>query len=182
MTTNTTTVVKITLKQLKDLDACEEQLELFEDTFGEEVSFKTEAQAVNIAVKMALKFDFEWASGNLLKGDYRKAYDEAEAPLLKAYEEAEAPLLKAYKEARAPLWKAYDEAEAPLWKAYKEARAPLRKAYDEARAPLWKAYKEAEAPLLKAYDEANAPLWKAYKEALAKEFAKCYFEQEIQQH
>jgi hypothetical protein len=141
MTTNTTTatVVKITLKQLKNLDACEDQLKLFEEVFGESVSFKTKAQAIKVAVKVAQKFDFEgWASANLLKGGYRKAYWEAEAPLLKAYEEAVAP--------------------------------------------LWEAYQEAKAPLLKAYNEAVAPLWEAYQEALAKEFAKCYFDQEEQNH
>ena len=137
MATNTTTatVVKITLKQLKNLDACEDQLKLFEKVFGESVSFKTEAQAVKVAVKVAQKFDFEWwASHKLLKGDYRKAYYEALTPLYKAYMEAEAP--------------------------------------------LWKVYLEAIPPFEEAYLEAEAPLRKTYKEAIAKEFAKCYFDQE----
>ena len=137
--------VTITLKQLKSLDACEDQLNLFEEVFGESVSFKTKAQATKVAVKTAHKFDFGWASDNLLGGVYRKAYLEAEAPLLEAYEEAEAP----------------------LWEAYMEAKAPL-----------WEAHLEAIAPLLEAYEEAEAPLWKAYNEAIAKEFAKCYFDQE----
>ncbi len=134
MTTNTTTatVVKITLNQLKGLDACEEQLKLFEETFGEEVSFKTKAQAVKVAVKMAHKFDFDWASDNLLKGDCLKVYLEALAPFLKAYNEAEAPLLKAYNEAKATLLKVYLEALAPFLKAYEEAEAPLWEAYEEA--------------------------------------------------
>jgi division protein CdvB (Snf7/Vps24/ESCRT-III family) len=102
--------VTITLKQLKGLYACEDQLNLFEEVFGESVSFKTKSQAVKVAVKMANKFDFNWASENLLEGDYRKAYEEAIAPSWEAYEEAEAPLLEAYKEAEAPLLEAYDEA------------------------------------------------------------------------
>ena len=85
---NTTTVVKIILNQLKGLGACKEQLKLFEDTFGEEVSFKTKAQAVKVAVKMVNKFEFRWASDNLLGGAYRKAYEETIAPLYEAYEEA----------------------------------------------------------------------------------------------
>ena len=117
--------VKITLKQLNELGACGDQRKLFEETFGEEVSFKAKAQAVETAIKMADRFDFDWASDCLLEGVYQKAYEEARAPLLKAYEEARAPLLKAYEEARAPLWKAYLEAKAPLLKAYKEARAKL---------------------------------------------------------
>ena len=182
MTTNTTTAtaVKITLNQLKGLNACEEQLKLFEETFGEEVSFKTKAQAVKVAVKMAHKFDFYWASDNLLKGDCLEVYLEALAPFLKAYNEAEAPLLKAYNEAKAPFLKAYNEAEAPLLKAYNEAKATLLKVYLEALAPFLKAYEEAEAPLLKAYNEAKAPLWEAYEEAIAKKFAECYFDQEEQ--
>ena len=119
--------VTVTLKQLKNLDACEDQLKLFEEVFGDTVSFKTKAQAVKVAVNMAQKFDFGWASDNLLKGGYRKAYWEAEAP-------------------------------------------------------LWEAHLEAILPLGKTYWEAEAPLWKAYQEALAKEFAKCYFDQGEQNH
>ena len=134
MTANTATVVKITLNRLKGLDACKEQLKLFEDTFGKEVSFKTKAQAVKVAVKMAHKFDFVWASRNLLRGGYLKSYNEAEAHLWEAYEEVKAPLWEAYKEAEAHLWEAYEEAKAPLREAYYEAVAPLREAYKEALA------------------------------------------------
>ena len=150
--------VTITLNQLKGLDACEDQLKLFEEVFGDTVSFKTKAQAVKVAVKVAHKFDFDWASDNLLKGVYRKAYWEAEASLEEDYYEAVDPF-----------WKAYREARDPLWNAYEVAKAPLREDY-------W----EAISPLSKAYDEAKAPLYKDYEVAIAKEFAKCYFDQEEQ--
>lgn len=93
--------VKITLKQLKQADACEDQLKLFKETFGEEVGFKTKAQAIKTASKMAHKFNLNWASLNLLSEDYRKAYEEAVVPLWETYLEAEAPLMKVYREALA---------------------------------------------------------------------------------
>ena len=107
--------VKITLKQLNELGACENQLKLFEETFGEEAIFKTKAQAVETAIKMARKFDFEWAAIKLLSRGYRKDYQETKAPLWEAYLEAKAPLRKAYKEAIAPLQQAYEEAIAKLF-------------------------------------------------------------------
>ena len=181
--------VSITLEQLESKDACREQVELFSKMFGSSVSFKTKEEAVKVAVKVFDKFNFNWATDNLLNSNNRKAYWEATAPLWKAYMEAKAPLGEAYMEAEALLWKAYEEAKAPLWKAYREAKTPLLKAYEEARAPLWEAYREARSPLWKAYEEAKAPLLKAYEEAVASPrkacmeakariFAEIYFEQE----
>ena len=148
----------IKLETLIKLNACQNQVDLFKETFGESVEL-SEA----IAKEFGSKFDINWAANNLLNEEQLNAYQEAKAPFLKTYEEATAPLLKTYQEAKAPLWKAYEE-----------ARAPLLKAYQEANAPLWKAYQEAKAPLWKAYEEARAPIWKTYKEALTVEFAKIY--------
>ena len=125
----------ITVKQLKAKDACEDQVQLFQETFGDTLELKSKDQALKLAKVMAQEFDFDWASEELLND------------------------FEAYKEAKAPLWKAYKEAEAPLWNAYKEAKAPLVKAYEEAGVPLWKAYKEAEAPLWAACKEAMAQLF-----------------------
>ena len=122
--------MKITVDLLNSLSACEDQVELFNTTFPEGTEITKEACLTAASVRI----DFEWASRNILNQRQRKAYKEAEAPLLKAYEEAEAPLLKAYEEAKAPLLKAYKEAITPLLKAYKEAHAPLWKAYEEAKA------------------------------------------------
>ena len=137
-------MIYISVKHLKAVDACGDQVSKFKEIFGDSVEFNSLEEAKNLAKKYSQDFDFVFIGYAV----FGQAYGEARAPLCKAYEEAEAPL-----------WKAYEEAEAPLLKAYEEARAPLCKAYEEAEAPLLKAYKEAEAPLREAYEEARAQLF-----------------------
>ena len=83
----------IKLETLIKLDACENQVDLFRETFGESVEL-TEA----VAKEFASKFDIHWAANNLLNEEQSKTYEEANAPLSKAYQEAVAPLWKAYEE------------------------------------------------------------------------------------
>ena len=97
----------ITLKQLRRAGACEPQVQLFKTTFGQSAEVNLET-----ALKMAQKFDWNWAAANLLPAPAWKAYEEAMAPAWKAYDEARAQASKAYKEATAPAWKAYEEARA----------------------------------------------------------------------
>ena len=120
-----------TVDDLRALKACDEQVELFVATFP------TGATADDVGAAVAAGLDVAWLVEAVVSDDVRRAYKEAEAPLLRAYEEAVEPLWRAYNEAVAPLWRAYNEAVAPLWRAYLEARAPLWRAYEEARAPLW---------------------------------------------
>ena len=113
----------ITVKQLKDKKACECQVQLFQDTFGDTLELKSKDHALKLAKVMAQGFDFDWASENLLN-DF-KSYDEAIVPFYKAILEAMAPLWKACEEAGVPLYKAYLEDGAPLYEAYKEEKAQL---------------------------------------------------------
>ena len=137
----------ITLTLLKSLDACQAQVDLFAQTYGESVT-----PTLALFEAAAQLFDFDWLGGKV----FGEAYREALAPHLKAYREAVAPHLKAYEEARAPHLKAYEEAEAPHLKAYREAVAPHGKAYLEAMAPPTQAYEEAMAPLTQALNLAQA--------------------------
>ena len=121
--------MKITLAQLKKLGACEDQVALFRNNFGEEVE-ATEA----LCVKHAQKFNWNWAANNLLSAPARRAYDEAMASAQQAYEEATAPAQRAYEEATAPARRAYDEATASAQQAYEEAMASAQQAYEEATA------------------------------------------------
>ena len=150
--------MKITLSQLINADACEGQRKLFEQTFGQEVEVTEE-----ICAKYAQKFDFIWASENLLNDNQRKAYDEAVAPHENAYDEAMAPHEKAYREA-------VDSHE----KAYFKACASYQKAYNKAVDSHEKAYDKACASQRKTYYEAMAPHQKAYYKAIAIAFAKAY--------
>ena len=108
----------ITLKQLKDADACAKQVRLFEKTFGGEVEV-----TVGAALEYAHVFDFDFAARNFLEQAAWKDYKEETAAAWKAYNEAMAPAQKAYNEATAAAQKAYDEAKAPAWKAYEEEKA-----------------------------------------------------------
>lgn len=103
----------ITYELLESRGACENQVKLFRNIFPEGVEV-----SVELCVKYASEFDFNWAGGNLLKDT------------------------KAYKEAEEPLWEVYKESEEHLWKAYKEVEEPLLRSYKEVKEPLWKAYKE----------------------------------------
>ena len=110
--------MKITIKQLRRLGACEDQVEKFERLFGPSV-IVTE----DLCVKHAKDFSWSWAAEKLLS-----------APAWEAYNEVLASAWKAYDEAVASAQEAYDEATAPAWKAYYKAAAPALKAYDEALA------------------------------------------------
>ena len=108
----------IKLETLIKLNACQNQVDLFKETFGDSVEL-TEA----LAKEFCSKFNIDWAAHNLLNEEQLNAYEEAKAHLLKTYEDANAPLLKTYQEANAPLLKTYEEASAPLLKTYQEAKA-----------------------------------------------------------
>ena len=97
--------MKITLKQLRRLNACEDQVLLFERFFGTGIEV-TEA----LCLAHAQDFDWNWAAYNLLSPSAREAYGEARALARKAYDEALALAEKAYDEALALAGKAYDEA------------------------------------------------------------------------
>lgn len=104
----------ITVKLLRRLGACEDQVTLFRETFGDSVIPTPE-----LAERYGDLFDIDWLAHEALKAPLWEAYQEAKVPLLKAFVEAAAPLLKAYEEAETPSREVYEEAEAPLLKAYK---------------------------------------------------------------
>ena len=109
----------IKLSTLIEKQACQEQVDLFRQLFGEQVELTAE-----LAVKYANRFNVSWCVDKLLTASAQKAYAEAVAPALKAYKEATAPTLKVYNEAKAIALKAYSEVnKATALKAYSEAAA-----------------------------------------------------------
>ena len=119
----------ITLKQLRDADACPGQLKLFEARYGARVRVTRET-----CIAAATDFDLNWAVDHLLSPGAQRAYYEATATARRAYGEAIAPAARAYGEAIATAGRAYDEATATAERAYDEAIAPAQRAYDEAQA------------------------------------------------
>ena len=87
----------ITVKMLRAAKACEDQVELFEATFGPSARITL----TNCCKAAVAGLDLAWAARTLFPAPAWKAYDEAKATALKAYEEAMAPALKAYDEAKA---------------------------------------------------------------------------------
>ena len=119
-----------TVDDLRALDACEEQVAMFEKTFPDG------ATADDVGAAVAAGLNVRWLVEKVVSDEVWRAYAEAEATLRRAYAEARAPLRRAYQEARALLRRAYQEAREPLWRAYQEAEATLWRAYEEAREPL----------------------------------------------
>ena len=104
----------ITLTFIKSLNACQDQVDLFAATHGEEV-----IPTLAICEAAAQQFDLDWLGVEV----FGKAYEAATAPHWEAYEAATAPHWEAYEAAEAPLWEAYEAAKAPLWEALKLAQA-----------------------------------------------------------
>ena len=132
--------MKITLQQLKDKSACAKQVALFEKTFGAEVNV-----TVTRAVAVADKFNWEWASKNLLSAPAQEAYDSATAAAWEAYCSAIAAARKVYNSATAAARKVYNSATAPAQAAYDSARAPAQAVSSKAVAKAFAlAYNSAE--------------------------------------
>ena len=108
----------LTLKQLTEAHACEEQVKLFKKHFGASVEV-TEL----LAESLARKFDFGWAGEHLLG-------HAAQAEYLKVCAAAGTEYLKAHDAAGAEYQKVCDVAWAELEKATK----PPRDKYDKVRA------------------------------------------------
>lgn len=76
--------MKITVEMLKAKKACDEQIELFEETFGAEAEVTFE----NCLKAQKTELDLYWAARNLLTAPATDAYYAAIAPALAALEAA----------------------------------------------------------------------------------------------
>jgi len=156
---------QITVTQLKSLEACSDQVQLFEDTFGPVLEVKSLREAKALARKHTV-FDTDWASEYLLSSEGYEAYKKAKAPHWEAYEKAVIPY-----------WEAYEKAVIPYWEAYKKARTPHLEAYKKARTPHLEAYKKARASHLEAYRKAVAPRWEDYDKVRTLVFAEIWWKE-----
>lgn len=73
----------ITLKMLRDLEACQDQVDLFEETFGQSVTL-TKA----IVNQHAGKFDICWFASQVLKGPALAEYKKVQGPAWAEYKKA----------------------------------------------------------------------------------------------
>jgi hypothetical protein len=110
----------ITKQMLIDADACSDQVDLFEKTFGDSV-----VVTVKRAEKVAHLFRWGWASclldaqGRAELDRARAAawaeYDRVEAAALAEYERVIAPALAEYERVRAAAWAEYERVTATAW-------------------------------------------------------------------
>lgn len=97
----------LTLKQLTYAGACEGQVELFRERFGESVKVTEE-----LCRSVAGEFDWGWAARCLLSRAAQDTYDAAEATAWDAYYAARAATWAAYRAAAATAFaRAYIEDE-----------------------------------------------------------------------
>ena len=90
--------MKITLRNLKAKGACEEQVALFKETFGQSVEVTEET--CDKAVKAGI--DFNWASANLLSRTQLAEYQRIEGPAWAEYQRIRGPALAEYERIRGP--------------------------------------------------------------------------------
>ena len=85
----------LTLKQLIKNNACEDQLELFRDTFGRFVEIEEP-----LAALYARKFNFEWAAGNLLSAEAYFKYSKVRTDACVKYDKVRMPAWVEYEKVR----------------------------------------------------------------------------------
>jgi cell division septum initiation protein DivIVA len=107
-----------TKQQLIDARACQEQVDLFERTFGQEVNV-----TVKRAIKVASLFDWDFAK-RFLSPTAWAGYDRAKATARAEYDRALATARAEYNRAMATAWAGYDRAKATAWAEYNRAMAP----------------------------------------------------------
>jgi len=74
--------MRITLSQLREADACEDQYNLFQEKFGEYVDVTT-----HLCMIHAQDFDWQFAADHFLTGPAIRAYNERITHAIKAYDE-----------------------------------------------------------------------------------------------
>ena len=136
----------ITLEMLRQKHACRDQVARFQELFGDAVEV-----TVELAVKHAQDFDWDWAARSLLSAAGYSAYIAARAEAKRTYDAATDEARLAYDAARAAALRAYDAATAKSRRAYAAATAKSRRAYAAALAAAERAY---DAACARAFAEA----------------------------
>ena len=121
----------ITKQDLINANACNEQVNLFEKTFGDSVVVTVEQ-----AKKVAHLFDWSWAV-RLLDGQGRAEY---------------------WRDA-AIAWAEHQRVREAAWAEYKRVAEPARVEYERVQAPAWAEYQRVAEPARAEYKRATATAW-----------------------
>lgn len=152
--------VTITNGLLLKLGACQEERELFAELFP--------SGAVQVTVELCMKhadmFDWEWAGEFLLNSEGRTEFLYWYDRLLTKYNTVHAPIQTAYNLARGPIDTEYRTRSDAIRNATHNGwKAELQTVYEEHVAAI--------KPLIAAYDTARAPLVATFNKESARAFA-----------
>ena len=136
----------ITAAQLRAKKACRDQLALFVATYGDSVTFTSEADLASAAATS--KLNLKWFAERFLS-----------TTLLAEYRRQNATIWAEYERQNAPLWAEYQRQNAPLWAEYQRQNAPILAEHQRQNAPILAEYQRQRAPLWAEYERQNAPLW-----------------------
>ena len=124
--------MKITLKDLRRMGACLEQVKLFKSLFGGEVEMTRE----NV-LQYGAQFDLNWIAPKIMSEVQYADYVSKRAPLYADYDSKRDALFADYESKRAPLYADYESKRDALDADYESKRAPLYADYDSKRATLF---------------------------------------------
>ena len=133
----------ITLRKLKAKRACQVQLDKFKELFGSKVEITLE-----LCIKHAHDFDFNWAADNLLS----------------------ASALAEYQRVTAPAWTEYNRVTASAWTEYQRVKASALAEYNRVKAPALAEYDRVTASAYAEYDRVRASAWAEYQRVRASAF------------
>jgi hypothetical protein len=95
--------VILTLQQLKNKRACQGQVDLFRQTFGESVEI-TPALCESVAAR----FDWNWASANLLTPAASAEYERIQGPAYAEYKRVQGAALAEYERVEGAAYTEYE--------------------------------------------------------------------------
>jgi hypothetical protein len=136
----------ITLDWLKSQYACEDQLKIFVETFGE----SAELNEVNAAKAIESNLDLDWLAVHILTTSALADYERVTATAWAEYERVTATEWAKYERATAPAWAEYERVTSPAGAEYEPARpTSLRTTawaeYHRATATAWAEYERFKA-------------------------------------
>ena len=119
----------ITLKMLIEKKACQEQVDIFKQYFGESVEITED-----ICLKYSNEFHINRLIDNMFNEEQRELYYTIQAPAYAAYKATEWQAWKDYIAIEAPAYKAFKAIQEPAWKDYYTIQEPAHTKYEKSRA------------------------------------------------
>ncbi len=144
--------MKITLEWLREQRACDDQVAIFKQVFGNEAALDMPSAVKAIEARL----DLDWLAGHLLGPAAGAEYDRVRAPALAQYDRVTAAAGAEYDRVTAAAGAEYERVTDPARAEYDRVRAPARAEYDRVRAPARAEYERVRAAAGAEYDRVRA--------------------------